>query len=73
MTPSDLRLHLKLNMVCNMQDLTIRFQRDPETIRQAMQVWINKGKVCHRQQTELCGQGCQRCDPLMTELYEWLK
>ncbi len=72
MTPSELRLHLRLNRVCNLHDLTVRFNTDPGIIRDVLKIWISKGKVCCKQKTENCGGSCSRCHPHMTELYEWL-
>ena len=72
MTPSDLRLHLRLNRVCNMFDLTVRFNTEADIIRDMLRIWIRKGKVCCKQRTENCGSSCSRCSPLMTEMYEWL-
>ena len=72
MTPSDLRLHLRLNKVCNMFDLTVRFNTEAEIIRDVLQIWIRKGNVCCKRKTENCGGSCSRCHPLMTEMYEWV-
>jgi len=32
---------------------------------------MQKGKVREVKRTDSCGDKCQRCDPLLTELYEW--
>ena len=72
MTPSMLRLHLKLNRVCNMFDLQTRFNKEPSVIRDMMQIWIRKGKVCCQKQTDKCGSQCSKCHPLMTEMYTWV-
>lgn len=71
MTPSDIRLHLRLNRVCSLYDLTIRFNTDVNLIRDMLAIWINKGKVGCRMKTDDCGNQCTKCHPHMTELYEW--
>jgi len=72
MLMSKLKMHLKLNGRCSLQDLAIRFQKDPGVIRDMMSHWIRKGKVSKVQLTQQCGQRCQRCDPATTEMYDWI-
>lgn len=72
-TPSELRLHLRLNRACNMYDLTVRFNTEAEIIRDMLQIWINKGCLRCSQKTDNCGSKCSKCHPLMTEIYEWVE
>ena len=68
-----LKKHLQNEGVVNMQDLNRRFSSDPEALRQMLGVWMQKGKVREIQRSDACGDKCQRCDPLLTELYEWCR
>ena len=73
MTPSSLRLHFRLNKVCSLFDLTTRFNADPEQVRDMLQIWIRKGKLCCKKKTSQCGSSCSKCHPHVTEIYEWVE
>lgn len=44
----------------------------PTVIQGMLGHWIRKGKVCCLPKTEQCGTACQRCQPELTELYQWV-
>ncbi len=66
-----LKKHLQKQHTVNMYDLSHTFRSDPEVVRQMLAIFIQKGKVREVQRSESCGNQCQRCDPLLTEIYEW--
>lgn len=66
-----LKKHLKKEQQMNMLDLSRALKSDPEVLRQMLEIWIQKGKVRAVQRSDACGDKCQRCDPLLTEIYEW--
>jgi len=66
-----LKKHLQKERMVNMYDLSNHLSSDPEILRQMLSIWMQKGKVREIERTESCGDKCQRCDPLLTELYEW--
>lgn len=69
---TDLRQHLANNRTCNLLELSMCVNAEPEVVRDMLQLMIQKGQVCLRQKTENCGSSCSKCSPLLTEIYEWL-
>ncbi len=72
MTPSLVKSHIQSRKVCNMFELTLRFDTDDSIIRDMLQIWIKKGKIRCCQKTDKCGVKCLQCHPLLTEIYEWV-
>lgn len=68
---SDLKSYFITNKVANLNDLTIALQAEPDAIRAMLQHWIRKGVIERRQVSDACGKACTKCDPLLTEIYEW--
>jgi putative ferrous iron transport protein C len=70
---SDLRSYLQDKQRATLNDLVIHFHIDANALRGMLGKWISKGKV---RQLPLsgaaCGTGCCKCDPLLTEIYEWV-
>ncbi len=58
--------------IVSLMDLKQEFKSDSDVLRDMLQLWIAKGKVRCLQKTSACGTRCTRCDPLFTELYEWV-
>lgn len=69
---SDLRQYLKQRQRVALKDLCNHFQIDADALRGMLTVWINKGKVRKLPRVENCGSGCCKCDPALTEFYEWV-
>ena len=67
-----IKTHLMVHKVCSLFDLKRELNQDPELLRDMLQVWIQKGKVRRSQKTSACGVRCSKCDPILTELYEWI-
>lgn len=69
---SDLRDYLKQQQRVTLQDLMIHFRMDADALRGMLAVWIRKGKVKKNAPDSVaCGTSCCKCDPTLTELYEW--
>jgi hypothetical protein len=71
---ADLRHFLRQNKKSSIKDLSIHFHAEADALRGMLSLWIRKGKV--RQVSaggENCGAGCCQCDPLLTEVYEWIE
>ena len=66
-----LKNHLQKQKTVNMHDLSRALRSNPEVLRQMLAIWVQKGKVREVQRAPSCGDKCQRCDPLLTEIYEW--
>jgi hypothetical protein len=48
------------------------FDIDADALRGMLRKWISKGKVRQLDLGASCSTGCCKCDPAMTELYEWV-
>lgn len=70
---SDLRCYLKDNRRVPLSDLATRFEMEPDAVRGMLGKWIAKGKVRKLAVDSACGSGCCKCDPVATELYEWVE
>jgi putative ferrous iron transport protein C len=56
-----------------LSDLVIHFNMDADALRGMLSKWISKGKVRKTSPSSpTCGTSCCKCDPALTELYEWL-
>lgn len=69
---SDLRNFMQENRRVTLNDLVLHFQVDANALRGMLNKWINKGKVKHSPAGSNCGTSCCKCDPLLTEIYEWV-
>lgn len=70
---SDVRDYLKQRQRVTLNDLVIHFGMDADALRGMLGKWVNKGKV--RKTTPnsaACGTSCCKCDPALTEIYEWI-
>lgn len=70
---ADLRDYLKQRQRVTLNDLVIHFGMDAEALRGMLGKWISKGKVKKISPDSGCGTSCCKCDPALTELYEWLE
>lgn len=70
---SDLRDYLKLRKRIALKDLVDRFNLDEDALRGMLGKWINKGYLRRLPSGTACGTGCCKCDPALTELYEWVE
>lgn len=69
---SDLRSYLQDKRRVTLNDLVLHFQVDANALRGMLAKWISKGKVRISPTPSNCGGTCCKCDPLLTEIYEWL-
>ena len=70
---SDLRSYLQNKRRVSLSDLVLHFDMDADALRGMLGKWISKGKVRLNSAAPSCGTGCCKCDPLLTEIYEWLE
>ncbi len=68
---SDLRDYLKQQHRASLADLVMHFDLDAEALRGMLHKWISKGKVSKMPKENACGTSCCKCDPNLTEIYEW--
>ncbi|MGZ8903036.1 MAG: FeoC-like transcriptional regulator, partial [Methylobacter sp.] len=45
---------------------------DADALRGMLGKWISKGNVRKLSAGASCGTSCCKCDPALTELYEWI-
>lgn len=69
---SDLRSYLKQQHRVALKDLVTHFGMDADALRGMLGLWISKGNVRKLSLESNCGSRCCKCDPTLTELYEWV-
>jgi len=70
---SEIRNYLQEKHRVTLNDLVIHFNIDANALRGMLGRWISKGKVRQLPVNSSCGTGCCKCDPALTELYEWVE
>jgi len=69
---SDLRSYLQEKRRVTLSDLVAHFHMDADALRGMLGKWVNKGKVRLNPVAPSCGTSCCKCDPTLTEIYEWV-
>ncbi|MBT3335563.1 MAG: sugar metabolism transcriptional regulator [Methylococcales bacterium] len=69
---SDLRYYIKEHKRVALIDLVNHFDMDADAMRGMLGKWINKGKIKKMAMEKGCGTQCCKCDPRLTEFYEWV-
>lgn len=70
---SELRNYLKQQKTVTLHDLVIHFNIDADALRGMLGKWMSKGKVRQLPVDSACGTSCCKCDPTLTELYQWVE
>lgn len=70
---SELRSYLQDKRRVTLNDLVLHFDVEANALRGMLGKWISKGKVRLTPANSNCGTQCCKCDPLLTEIYEWLE
>lgn len=68
---SELRDYIRAQRRVILNDLIIHFNVDAEALRGMLSKLVSKGKVKKMSAENNCGTSCCKCDPAMTEIYEW--
>ncbi len=68
---SELRDYIKTQRRVVLQDLVVHFAVDAEALRGMLTLLSSKGKVRKTSLESNCGTTCCKCDPALTEIYEW--
>lgn len=69
---SELRDYLKEQHRLSLKEMANHFDTDADALRGMLAKWVRKGKVKRLDASASCGTSCCKCDPAMTELYEWV-
>lgn len=69
---SELRSYLQQHRRVPLNDLVLHFGVEADALRGMLQKWIGKGKLRQTSAGSNCGSGCCKCDPLLTDIYEWI-
>ncbi|HIG65974.1 MAG TPA: sugar metabolism transcriptional regulator [Methyloprofundus sp.] len=69
---SELRDYLKQQHRLSLLEMANHFDIEADALRGMLRKWVSKGKVKQLDLGASCGTGCCKCDPAMTELYEWV-
>lgn len=67
----EVKHYIKQRQWVNLQDLSLRFQRDPEMMREILRHWVRKGIIRKAPQPAGCGVQCKSCKPSVAEVYCW--
>ncbi len=70
---SELRDYLKIQHRVSLAEMANHFDIDADALRGMLAKWISKGKVKQLDMGGACGSTCSKCDPALTEIYEWLE
>lgn len=68
---SDLKDYLQSRKRVVMNELVMHFGVEADALRGMLSLWVAKGKVKKLLAESACGTSCCKCDPLLTEIYEW--
>lgn len=68
----EIKRYLSEKKTANLQELSLRFKKQPDTMRCMLQHWMRKGKICRAAQPVGCGSKCQLCKPTIAEVYSWV-
>lgn len=63
--------YMTTKKIANLQELSLHFKKQPDTMRCMLQHWIRKGKICRADKPAGCGVKCQMCKPSIAEVYSW--
>ncbi|MEQ1557692.1 MAG: FeoC-like transcriptional regulator [Methyloglobulus sp.] len=70
---SELRSYLQQQKRVALKDMENHFNIDADALRGMLSKWIAKGAVRKMPSGTSCSTGCCKCDPALTELYEWVE
>ncbi len=68
----DIKSYLMKVKVASLSHLCVYFNCDSELLRNMMCHWTRKGCIRKMTKTPECGGGCNKCSPVVTEIYEWV-
>ena len=70
---SAIKRYLSRCRQATLADIATHLDSPQEAVRGMLEQWIRKGKVRRLQATPSCGSSCNKCDPALTEFYQWIE
>lgn len=70
---SAIKRYLIQRRQATLADIAMHLDSPQEAVRGMLERWIRKGKVRRLQATASCGSSCRKCDPALTEFYQWIE
>ncbi|WP_198246356.1 FeoC-like transcriptional regulator [methane-oxidizing endosymbiont of Gigantopelta aegis] len=70
---SEIRNYVRDKKRCTLNELVMHFDVDAEAMRGMLSKWAKKGKIRQIPVSSSCGSSCHKCNPELTELYEWIE
>lgn len=68
---SEISDYIRLRGSASLQDILLKFDIDEQTARQILALLVKKGRIAHSRITASCGNSCNRCSEVSTEIYNW--
>ncbi len=70
---SNVRSYIQQQKRVTLSDLVTHFNVDADALRGMLGKWMSKGKIKRLSANSACGTSCCKCDPALTEIYEWVE
>jgi DeoR/GlpR family transcriptional regulator of sugar metabolism len=70
---SEVRDYLKQQHRVTLAEMASHFDMSADALRGILAKWIAKGKLIKVDMGGACGSTCSKCDPALTEIYEWIE
>jgi len=68
---SDIGHYVQEHRQVTLSQISLHFNAQPDAVRGMLETWIKKGKISRQMATASCGETCQQCDAVHTEIYSW--
>jgi putative ferrous iron transport protein C len=68
----EIKRYLSTVKIASLANLCAYFQCESDYLRHMLGHWVQKGCVRQCKKTPNCGVKCGQCNPLVTEIYEWV-
>lgn len=68
-----IKTFLRERKSANLQELSLHFCKNPDTMRCLLAHWIRKGKICYLAKPKGYCTKCQVCQPQFVEIYRWIE
>ncbi|MFT3742259.1 MAG: FeoC-like transcriptional regulator [Gammaproteobacteria bacterium] len=70
---TNIQHYLQQHRQANLAQLRIHFKLDPHVLKNILGLLVRKGRVKKCLKTPQCATQCQKCDIMVTEIYQWIQ